>query len=426
MRLIITTAIGIFGICSALSAQTPNRFLASGHNLISSCVAPAGLVPLITGLQPLDTYVSRASTNPNADYTFAWFTADDQLELVQNYLQTSDPAAADICARLETSIPNSGEIAPELIAEFQAALQSGAYWWEVQPADNFQREFGVTIETVFVNANFVGFIDTAEAQQIADLNQIYPDVGGLTISTRWPSARIVALSGLDTVLAEVTALPIARNVWETCHIGFNLSGLFQAFQESGGSVPFVSAQKMQTASGAALSSGVWSGCRTDYGANGEYGNYLAPVTVSANCPALKIDGYPVDASMLGLVGSTAAGGFPERFITLCPETSARLLGSPCQGTDITVFSCKIDGRAQHASICQSNSLLTYSFGMPNQKPELVFSNDIGTIAFDFERPMSFIQMENGAYTYEAWRDNDGYEGLTLYQNGEFLQILACE
>ncbi|MCF6304176.1 MAG: hypothetical protein L3J33_02260 [Rhodobacteraceae bacterium] len=383
-------------------------------------------MPLISGLQPLDTYVSRASVSPNADYAFAWFTADGQLELVQNYLQTSDPAAADICARLEASIPNSGENSQELIAEFQTALENGAYWWAVRPADNFQRDFGVTIDTVFVNANFVGFVDASAAQQIADLNQIHPDVGGLTISTRWPSARIVALSGLDTALAEVTALPIAKNVWATCHVGFNLSGLFHAFQEHGDSISFVAARNLQAELGAALSSGVWNGCRTDYGPNGEYGDYLAPITTAANCPALEIDGYSIDANMLGSVGSTAAGGIPERFIALCPETSARLLGSPCQGTDITLFSCKIEGRAQHASICQSSGTLTYSFGIPNQKPELVFSNDLGTIAFDFESPASFIQMTNGAYTYEAWKDSDGYEGLNLYQNGEFLQSHLCE
>lgn len=425
MRLIIATAIGVFGFCSAIGAQTPNRFLVLVENLISSCVAPEGLVPIITGLQPLDTYVSRASAGPNADYAFAWFTADDQLKLVQNYVQTSDPAAADICARLETSIPNSGEIPQELMTEFLEALQAGAYWWEVRPADNFQRGFDVVIETVFVNANFVGFVDAAEAQHIAELNQIHPDVDGLTISPRWPSARIVALSGLDTPLAEVTTLPIARNVWETCHVGFNLSGLFYAFQEAGGSVSFVSVQKLETELGAALSSGVWSGCRTDYGPNGEYGNYLGPITFSANCPALEIDGYLVDANMLGSVGSTAAGGVPERFITLCPETSARLLGLPCQGADNTVFSCKIYGRAQHVSICQSDNLLTYSYGIPNQKPELVFSNDTEDPMFDLERS-NFIQMENGAYTYEAWQGNEGYEGLTLYKNGEFLQILACE
>ncbi|MBL4806819.1 MAG: hypothetical protein JKY31_05955 [Rhodobacteraceae bacterium] len=331
--------------------------------------------------------------------------------MTQDFLVTGNAEAAEICARLE-----AGESSPELTDAFQAAMQNNAYWWiaDIPDSSNY---IGNEFESapVYISAKYVSFVSEATLQELNRQNSLDSVLGGLTYSTRWAPARILEISGQGTENAYAMARPIARDVWNTCHYGFNLSGLYQAFHRSDGDlVETISASELARLLSSSLEAGIWTGCRDYYGENGEFGDYLAAFEAEADCSAGVVDGYSVDANMLKSVGSTAAGGIPERFITLCPSTAAELLDSHCLPNEDIVFACKINGQAERVSICQSGDRLTYIFGRFGETPELEFSANTDVTEFQQEYPHSFVRMANGNFIYEAV-EIDGFSGVNVYQ-----------
>ncbi len=395
----------LMGVVLAGVAVAQSRFLVAPAEPapVTSCVAPEGMVPVMAGLQPLDTYIARVAPDRDADYALAWYTANDRLELVQDYLVTTDAQAADICARLE-----AGDTSPETSAAFTAALDAGAYWWAVRAPQNpnyYEDDPFYRQDTAYIGASYVSFQEG-----------VLPEgpLGKLEVGSRMPAASIVELSDQDTTHARALAVPDARAVWETCHIGHSLSELTQSFRDDQGNMMTQIGPETldELLVGSRVVNGVWSGCRRDYGENGEFEDMLSPIESIANCPAFTVDGNDLDAeSVLGF-GITALGRLPERFAVLCPQTVAEQMGTFCGATDHILFNALFEQSNKVVSICQSGDQVTYSFGHPGGQPELSFTNPVDKIVL---LSGESITMANGDFLYSASRTGSVYGELHVYK-----------
>ena len=389
-----------FALCFlplAATAGDDNRFLVESPSPgtgreTGSCAAPAAAIARITGLAGLDTYVARAAPASSAghvtpDGSFGLFGNGAPLDLAADHMVTQDRAAAEICERL-----NAGETGVELQEKLAAAIARDALWWPVRT------DVG---ETVYVTAAHVSV--EQEPPEGAPL-------GYAIFGPRYPTVRILSLSGQDSAEARVVAEPVTHEQVDLCH------GLYRS--------PLFLHLAMGEPLDEPIVNGIWRGC------NAAEGMFPPDYTweVVADCPAMVLKESDGDVALspedLLLVGSAALSGLPERFMVLCPETveaalrhlcesgdggcgMAAELASGCAPDEETIFSCRIRGQERVASFCVGETSATYLFGPPDAEPEMRLSVPVADVVRhddDFEG--SFARVANASHSYEVWSSPD--------------------
>ena len=393
VRLFAAFALGFLPL--AATAGDGNRFLVESPSPgtgreTRACAAPADAVARITGLAGLDTYVARAAPAPSAghvapDGSFGLFGNGAPLDLAAGHMVTQDQAAAEICERID-----AGETGEELQMQLADAIGRDALWWPVRTEGG---------EIVYVTAAHVSL--EQEHSEGAPL-------GYLSLGQRHPALRILSLSGQDSADSRVVAEPITHELVDYCHYGFNLSSLYQHLARGW---PLYEP----------VVDGVWRGCNAAEG-------FLPPDETwesVADCPAMVLDEARVLPETLLSAYSTVASGAPERFITLCPQTAktalrvlcesgesqacgmAATLTSGCAPDEATVFSCRMRGQKDVASLCVGQTSATYLFGPPDAEPEMRLSVPLANVVHHDNDPEgSSARVANTSHSYELWSSPD--------------------
>lgn len=292
---------------------------------ILSCTAPKSLVPVISGLLPLDAYVARATRSPEGDYVRAFYQLNGRVDVQGDQMVTLDLDAAAICEKIA-----GGDASPELKTAFETAISQEEYWW---PAKWTPRAIGGTDElsdmqtesVVYVSAKFVSFV-TEDAWRKAqpDLSQ-----GTFPLDAHHVELPIISADGLDTSHAKI----VAQGTPDALGYCLYAFAWYDTPFWIGETDPKATFKAHDPSS--AIEDGVWSGCRT--GAESEmmepkpgevYEARADCVTGRMTLPDLGTIDVDSDVVLDG-VGTGAGAGVAERFIALCPKTAKRMFAAAC-------------------------------------------------------------------------------------------------
>jgi len=406
---------------SAAQASGVEKFLVDSGNAVqagiaATCTVPENTFPHIIGLQGLDTYV--ASNNPDFSSGYSaqsplWFGNGAPLSLVSTAAVTSNEKVAQACAAQE-----AGTATPDQIATIENAVKTDQLWWEVK-TDHGQDQDGNTVTaTGFVTSKYVSFTSYENW-----LDTFGPKLGFTSVN-HTAAYRIIEITGADTANARMVFDMLDYDWINYRHNGHNRSDLNNDSVDG----------SMDTS----INRGIWT-VAFEYEED-PIGEALIddlpsteevsePNVISANCEERTLWGdYPMTAREVAYPGG--AGARLGDFVRLCPNTSKQIvqeacdsgddsmcdalkhedLSSICQTDEETRFSCKIEGRNDHVSICEKNGNRSYVYGKNAGSPELRISQLIPEAEFAGPLYPSQFTFPNEGYYYRvktAWsRQND--------------------
>lgn len=326
----------IFTISIGSGAIAENKFLAAtAEDTVTtiSCSAPPGMIAVVSNMLPKDTYLARSGPSSDNDYVFSYFGLETRAFLVKEYMTTTDAAVAEICSQLEQGVAGT-----ELQRQFGDAIQSDLLWWAVDAdkdlafstegsyVDRSPRE---PAAVAYISAKHVTFVTPEQWENMTVPNAL----GYLSLGSRHVPVPIISIEGLDTANARAMATG-TKDSLDYCIFGYAPSELFGAFHPPTDDGYFgdpVTLPANQTE--LEIKNGVWSGCRKG-NEEDEFIGLAVDETVEyvANCPAMTIDDYEVDANMLPYSGG-ANGGLGTNFAILCPDMTQQILKADCDSGD---------------------------------------------------------------------------------------------
>lgn len=129
-----------------------------------------------------------------------------------------------------------------------------------------------------------------------------------------------------------------------------------------------------------------------------------------------------------------------KLITILPAIIALLFTTPvfakCENNSKTVFSC-MTAKGKHIEVCDAKKTITYSFGKPQEKPEIVVKiprQQASTSQWSgFGRYLSYaVDIPNGTTTYSVFWSVDRISethaieaGVNVMVNKELASTVLC-